>query len=63
VAGAIVVDIDARAGSGGKTGALATVDGGAADALEQLASKAAGPIRAVSISSVTPRPRNSASTA
>jgi D-arabinose 1-dehydrogenase-like Zn-dependent alcohol dehydrogenase len=46
--GAIVVDIDARKReAAGKAGALATVDGGAADALEQLAQKAGGPIRAV----------------
>jgi D-arabinose 1-dehydrogenase-like Zn-dependent alcohol dehydrogenase len=38
--GAIVVDIDARKRE-------ATVDGGAPDALEQLAQKAGGPIRAV----------------
>jgi len=46
--GAIVVDIDARKrGAAEKAGALATVDGAAPDALEQLASKAGGPIRAV----------------
>ena len=46
--GAIVVDIDARKREAAeKAGALATVDGGAADALEQLAAKAGGPIRAV----------------
>src|SRR5260370_6596 len=46
--GAIVVDIDARKREAAEhAGALATVDGGAADALEQLASKAGGPIRAV----------------
>src|ERR1700682_4631792 len=46
--GAIVVDIDARKREAAeKAGALATVDGGAPDALEQLASKAGGPIRAV----------------
>src|ERR1700684_3554025 len=46
--GAIVVDIDARKREAAeKAGALATVDGGAADALEQLAQKAGGPIRAV----------------
>jgi D-arabinose 1-dehydrogenase-like Zn-dependent alcohol dehydrogenase len=46
--GAIVVDIDARKREAAeKAGALATVDGKAPDALEQLASKAGGPIRAV----------------
>ena len=46
--GAIVVDIDARKREAAeKAGALATVDGGAPDALEQLAQKAGGPIRAV----------------
>ncbi|WP_375411903.1 alcohol dehydrogenase [uncultured Bradyrhizobium sp.] len=46
--GAIVVDIDARKREAAeKAGALATVDGAAPDALEQLASKAGGPIRAV----------------
>jgi alcohol dehydrogenase/propanol-preferring alcohol dehydrogenase len=46
--GAIVVDIDARKREAAEqAGALATVDGGAADALEQLARKAGGPIRAV----------------
>jgi alcohol dehydrogenase/propanol-preferring alcohol dehydrogenase len=46
--GAIVVDIDARKREAAeKAGALATVDGGAPDALQQLASKAGGPIRAV----------------
>src|ERR1700726_798001 len=46
--GAIVVDIDARKREAAEqAGALATVDGGAADALEQLAKKAGGPIRAV----------------
>jgi alcohol dehydrogenase, propanol-preferring len=46
--GAIVVDIDARKREAAeKAGALATVDGGAPDALEQLAKKAGGPIRAV----------------
>ena len=46
--GAIVVDIDARKREAAvKAGALATVDGGADDALEQLAQKAGGPIRAV----------------
>jgi len=46
--GAIVVDIDARKREAAEqAGALATVDGGAADALEQLAQKAGGPIRAV----------------
>src|SRR6202789_83423 len=46
--GAIVVDIDARKREAAeKAGALATVDGAAPDALEQLAAKAGGPIRAV----------------
>jgi D-arabinose 1-dehydrogenase-like Zn-dependent alcohol dehydrogenase len=46
--GAIVVDIDARKREAAeRAGALGTVDGGAADALEQLAAKAGGPIRAV----------------
>jgi alcohol dehydrogenase/propanol-preferring alcohol dehydrogenase len=46
--GAIVVDIDARKREAAETaGALATVDGSAPDALEQLAQKAGGPIRAV----------------
>jgi propanol-preferring alcohol dehydrogenase len=46
--GAIVVDIDARKRDAAeKAGALATVDGAAPDALEQLAAKAGGPIRAV----------------
>jgi alcohol dehydrogenase/propanol-preferring alcohol dehydrogenase len=46
--GAIVVDIDARKREAAeRAGALATVDGGAPDALEQLAKKAGGPIRAV----------------
>src|SRR3979411_2774510 len=46
--GAIVVDIDARKREAAeKAGALATVDGKAPDALEQLAQKAGGPIRAV----------------
>jgi alcohol dehydrogenase/propanol-preferring alcohol dehydrogenase len=46
--GAIVVDIDARKREAAeKAGALATVDGAAPDALEQLAKKAGGPIRAV----------------
>src|SRR6202163_160928 len=46
--GAIVVDIDARKREAAeKAGALATVDGGAPDALEQLVRKAGGPIRAV----------------
>ena len=46
--GAVVVDIDARKREAAeKAGALATVDGGAPDALEQLAQKAGGPIRAV----------------
>jgi alcohol dehydrogenase/propanol-preferring alcohol dehydrogenase len=46
--GAIVVDIDARKREAAeKAGALATVDGKAPDALEQLARKAGEPIRAV----------------
>src|ERR1700760_4857771 len=46
--GAIVVDIDAgKREAAEKAGALATVDGGAADALEQLTRKAGEPIRAV----------------
>jgi D-arabinose 1-dehydrogenase-like Zn-dependent alcohol dehydrogenase len=46
--GAIVVDIDARKREAAeKAGALATVDGSAPDALEQLARKAGQPIRAV----------------
>jgi alcohol dehydrogenase, propanol-preferring len=46
--GAIVVDIDARKRAAAeKAGALATVDGKAPDALEQLAKKAGEPIRAV----------------
>jgi len=46
--GAIVVDIDARKREAAeKAGALASVDGGARDALEQLAQKAGSPIRAV----------------
>jgi len=46
--GAIVVDIDAKKREAAeKAGALATVDGGAADALEQLTKKAGEPIRAV----------------
>src|SRR5256714_2735688 len=46
--GAIVVDIDARKREAAENaGALATVDGAAPDALEQLASKAGAPIRAV----------------
>src|SRR5579859_8009115 len=46
--GAIVVDIDARKRQAAeKAGALATVDGGAADALEQLTKKAGEPILAV----------------
>jgi len=46
--GAIVVDIDSRKREAAeKAGALATVDGKAPDALEQLAKKAGGPIRAV----------------
>ena len=46
--GAIVVDIDARKREAAeKAGALATVDGAAADALAQLAARAGGPIKAV----------------
>src|SRR3954463_393628 len=46
--GAIVVDIDARKREAAEAaGALASVDGNAPDALEQLAAKAGGPIRAV----------------
>ena len=46
--GAIVVDIDARKREAAEAaGALATVDGSAPDALEQLEKKAGGPIRAV----------------
>jgi alcohol dehydrogenase/propanol-preferring alcohol dehydrogenase len=46
--GAIVVDIDARKREAAeKAGALASVDGNAPDALEQLAARANGPIRAV----------------
>jgi alcohol dehydrogenase, propanol-preferring len=46
--GAIVVDIDARKREAAEqAGALASVDGGAADALEQLVKKAGEPIRAV----------------
>ncbi|KQW18617.1 alcohol dehydrogenase [Afipia sp. Root123D2] len=45
--GAIVVDIDPlKREAAEKAGALATVDGGAEDALAQLAAKAGGPIRA-----------------
>jgi alcohol dehydrogenase/propanol-preferring alcohol dehydrogenase len=46
--GAIVVDIDAKKREAAEAaGALATVDGSAADALEQLTKKAGEPIRAV----------------
>ena len=46
--GAIVVDIDAKKREAAeKAGALATVDGKAPDAMEQLAKKAGEPIRAV----------------
>src|SRR5438045_1018995 len=46
--GAIVVDIDARKREAAeKASALASVDGAAPDALEQLANKAGGPIKAV----------------
>jgi alcohol dehydrogenase, propanol-preferring len=46
--GAIVVDIDARKRQAAEAaGALATVDGSAPDALEQLVKKAGEPIRAV----------------
>ena len=45
--GAIVVDIDAKKREAAeKAGALATVDGAAADALQQLQNKAGAPIRA-----------------
>ena len=46
--GAIVVDIDARKREAAEAaGALATVDGKASDALEQLQKAAGGPVRAV----------------
>jgi D-arabinose 1-dehydrogenase-like Zn-dependent alcohol dehydrogenase len=46
--GAIVVDIDARKREAAEqAGALGSVDGAAADALEQIAKKAGGPVRAV----------------
>src|SRR3954451_20120747 len=46
--GAIMVDIDARKREAAEAaGALASVDGKASDALEQLQKKAGGPIRAV----------------
>lgn len=46
--GAIMVDIDARKRQAAeKAGALATVDGAAPDALQQIMSKAGGPIRGV----------------
>src|ERR1700724_3013534 len=46
--GAIVVDIDARKREAAeKAGAVASVDGGAPDALEQVVKKAGEPIRAV----------------
>lgn len=46
--GAIVVDIDARKREAAEqAGALATVDGSAADALEQIAAKAGGPVFSV----------------
>jgi alcohol dehydrogenase/propanol-preferring alcohol dehydrogenase len=46
--GAIVVDIDARKREAAEAaGALATIDGKAPDALEQLQKAAAGPVRAV----------------
>jgi len=46
--GAIVVDIDAnKRRAAEEAGALASVDGGAPDALQQITSKAGGPIRGV----------------
>ncbi|MDO8980247.1 MAG: alcohol dehydrogenase [Afipia sp.] len=46
--GAIVVDIDAnKRKAAEQAGALASVDGGAPDALQQITSKAGGPIRGV----------------
>lgn len=46
--GAIVVDIDAKKREAAQAaGALATVDGKAEDALEQIVKKAGGPVRAV----------------
>jgi alcohol dehydrogenase/propanol-preferring alcohol dehydrogenase len=46
--GAIVVDIDARKREAAEAaGALASVDGAAPDALQQLVAKAGGPIKAV----------------
>lgn len=46
--GAIVVDIDAgKRKAAEEAGALASVDGGAPDALQQITSKAGGPIRGV----------------
>lgn len=46
--GAIMVDIDAKKREAAEqAGALASVDGGAPDALEQIAAKAGGPIRGV----------------
>lgn len=46
--GAIVVDIDARKREAAeKEGALGSVDGAAADAVEQIAKKAGGPVKAV----------------
>ena len=46
--GAIVVDIDARKREAAeKAGALGSVDGAAADAVEQIAKKAGGPVKAV----------------
>src|ERR1700741_2037888 len=56
--GAIVVDIDAKKRKAAeRAGALATVDGSAPDALEQLAQKAGGPIRAgiVLVRNATPK--------
>src|SRR5205807_1551529 len=64
--GAIVVDIDARKREAAEAaGALATVDGKAPDALEQLARKAGGPIRARKIAAipVTPMPLSKANEA
>ena len=46
--GAIVVDIDARKREAAeKEGALGSVDGAAADAIEQITKKAGGPVKAV----------------
>ena len=62
--GAIVVDIDARKREAAEqAGALGSVDGAAADALEQIARKAGGPVRAVIDLVGNARPRSLASTA